>query len=85
MAHSKIPHTNKEMGKGKMPVCLKEIYNNILSEHNREGLSETKSPEESERSQEKETKGKSIFYPLVGTELSSRPWQLEIEKYMKVF
>ena len=81
-AHSKNPHPNKEMGKEKMPFTLIKIFKDILSEHDREILSETKTPEESERYQEKETMGKSIFYPLVGTELSARPWQLEIEKYM---
>ena len=81
-AHNKIPHHNKEMEKRKMPVKLKEMFKDILSEHGREGNSETKSPGERESYQKKRKTGKSIFYPLVGTELSTRPWQLEIRKYM---
>ena len=85
--HSKVPHLNKEMRKGKIPSNLKENLNeanltNILDDYDIKGISETNSLTESKSYQKMKKPAKSLFYPLVGTELSSRPWKLEIEKYM---
>ena len=84
--HAKFRHLDKKIGKGKIPYLKenfnKECFTNILADHDREGIFEKTSFEESESYQKKEKMGKSLFYPLVGTELSSRPWKLLIEKYI---